>query len=498
MRSLYCLYCPKRVSYSQLKFHIAEKHSGSSFTCNVTRNCSVALMEIGRIVDHLNNNHRKNVRYLIQSHGKHWENKIPQLAGELNSLIRLPSDLRRLTCRKCDVSFLSQDQSALEEHFRLDHPDLHSAQYTENIVYSCRVCNGVVFGSEKHLLIHLRDSHQSVGPCSPAPADLESLVAPKEVRSERFVTEKTPEPSCLSDPDQEDLERYREIISKIKTKKLKNTRKVNTFQTKKVSSDNTNHSDTDVEDSSSKKAAPVNEEVTCHFCSAVLFQSRLSSHLGRHHQAEMFSCDGSCGRQVFSPWQERLLLHLRRDHTLLSSKTEQDLLEQELRLPANLEMIRCRGGRCGGEATFLARHLNSLGVKTLLRHSERKHRGQPIEECFVLGCRVCPRVWSLGEVETWAQHCRQHHTTGLVKQQLAEKTQLAVESAGPSGLETDTKTRGEENLFTCRISDCLEGSKTFLEHLKAQYGYSEDGLKESRESRDSIGKNQLGFTMNKK
>ena len=207
-----CLYCPKRLHHSNLKSHLAGEHAGSSFTCCVTPYCSVSLIDVSQMVEHINNSHGRFVCSLIQNQGVHWEVKIPQLSKDLKSLMRLPSDLRRLTCRKCELSFLSQDQSALEEHFRLNHPDLNSAQYTENIVYTCRACLGVVFGSEKHLLKHCQESHQTPGGF-PDPVVKRTPVAPKEVSRGKFVKEEARKPKYPADPNQEDLDQYRQTIS---------------------------------------------------------------------------------------------------------------------------------------------------------------------------------------------------------------------------------------------------------------------------------------------
>ena len=444
-----CLYCPRRLRYASLKLHLAESHAGSSFTCSVTPNCSMSLIDVSRMVEHINTKHGKSVRSLIQTHGAHWDTDLSQFSSrELSSLLSLPSDLRKLTCRKCDLSFLCQDQSALEEHFRLAHPDLNSTEYSENIIYSCRVCLGVVFGSEKHLLHHIQESHQAEGGGSPAPVALKSVVVvPKEKLQ--------PRSAAAADADQEDLDQYRDIISKIRNEKLKKTRKINTFKTKKVCSNEAKHSQAEAEDSPSKEPGPVEEVVNCYFCEAKMFQSSLSSHLERRHKAEMFSCDGSCGRQVFSPWQERLLHHLRRDHGL-SAKTDQDLLDQHLGLPASLEMISCKGGHCGSEATFLGRHLSHVN-KTLLKHSRKKHRAQSIGDCFVLGCRVCPGVWSLEDVEAWDQHCRQEHRSGQAKDQLNHNNNQLTAPAGPEAASSPSKPRDDENLD--RISGCQDESK---------------------------------------
>lgn len=478
-----CLYCPKRLLHSNLKSHLAAEHADSSFTCNAIPYCSVSLIHVGQMVEHININHGRFVFSLIQKQGAHWEVKIPQLSRELHSLMILPSDLRRLTCRKCDLSFLSQDRSALEEHFRLDHSDLNSPQYSENIVYSCRACVGVVFGSEKHLLKHLQDSHQQS-----VPLVQKTPVAPKEVRSGGLAKRKAQKPKSPVDPNQEDMAQYREAIVKvINKKKSEAPRKINTLKTQKVRPTDLNHSEADdeAEDSPSQMSAPApaaNVEVSCQLCEAGLFQSRLTSHQERLHQTELFSCEGSCGRQVLSPWAEPLLQHLRRDHPdlLTSGQTGQDLLEQHLGLPRSLELVRCKGGSCEREATFLGRQLHTLQQqKTLLRHSEKKHQGQPIEDCFELGCRVCPRLWSLAEVEDWGEHCRRQHRAGKAEgeQPSQNNNQQAVETA-----------EGAKKLFSCRISGCREDLKTFgncwsfLDHLKAQHGYSEAAVEETRES----------------
>ena len=62
----------------------------------------------------------------------------------MNNFFLLPSDLRKLTCRLCDREHLSQDQSALEKHFQEEHPLLARAEYTNNIIFGCRVCRKLI------------------------------------------------------------------------------------------------------------------------------------------------------------------------------------------------------------------------------------------------------------------------------------------------------------------------------------------------------------------
>ena len=77
---------------------------------------------------------------------------------------------------------------------------------------------------------------------------------------------------------------------------------------------------------------------------------------------------------------------------------------------------------------------------------------------------MCEGVWSVGEVEDWQQHCQEAHANN---NQVKDQT---------------------DKIFTCRISGCKEGPRTFdtsssfLKHLKEEHGYSEENLKETRES----------------
>ena len=201
-------------------------------------------------------------------------------------------------------------------------------------------------------------------------------------------------------------------------------------------------------------------EGSCDFCDTKLRESLMISHQAKQHRAQLFSCDGSCGREVSSAWKDEILDHLRRVHRL-ERKSDKNLIENTMNLPKNLEMISCKGVKCGRNGTFLARSVTSV-ERRLVRHSEKYHRAEDIKDCFVLGCRVCSWVSSLGDQQSWALHSQQVHSQ-------------------PEAHHHPIK---PEEIFKCNL--CERESKTFLkysgliEHLKADHEYPEDEEKWSK------------------
>ena len=156
-KKLRCHFCPKRFWNSELKSHISKEHKGCSFTCNVTSSCRVRLMALDKLTTHINEKHRDQVDQLIRQFGHGWQsNYVSSTHLGMNNFFLLPSDLRKLSCRVCGLWHLGQDQSALEKHFREEHPNLPPSAYNTNIIFECRVCSGMLFGSETHLLTHFQ------------------------------------------------------------------------------------------------------------------------------------------------------------------------------------------------------------------------------------------------------------------------------------------------------------------------------------------------------
>ena len=242
----------------------------------------------------------------------------------------------------------------------------------------------------------------------------------REEVSERKLTKKTLKPG--PNTENEDLENYNKIISKIKTKrKVKRTQTINTFSTIKdrLLAEFDKKQPDDVFDEM-QDWAPTTEAV-CQVCDIKLFKSRLESHQSRQHQDQLFSCDGSCGSKMSSPWKDQVLDHLRKVHKL-TNNTDNDLIEGKMELPRNLEMVRCKGGKCSPEATLLARGLPSV-KRRMVSHSNIKHQGEDIKQCFVLGCRACPKVWTLEEVKDWSVHCKQFHLRREAKESQEDVTE---------------------------------------------------------------------------
>ena len=159
-----CLYCPKRIWFTKLKSHVQSVHKGCSFSCNVTSSCLVRLMDLGKLTDHINEKHRDKVDQVCHELGQSWQSwYVSSHHLAKSNLFLLPSDLRKLSCRLCGLMCLGQDQSALSQHFQLEHPDLSSSCYAASILFECRACDGMLFGSESYLLEHFRQAHAEAG-----------------------------------------------------------------------------------------------------------------------------------------------------------------------------------------------------------------------------------------------------------------------------------------------------------------------------------------------
>ena len=460
-----CHFCPKRFWIEETRSHMARHHRGSSFTCN---RCGIKLISLDKMTEHINAKHRDEVNELIARFGQYWESDFVS-ANHLgmNNFFLIPSDLRRLSCRVCGKFFLGQDQSALEQHFRLDHSHLSRSQYTEHIRFECRVCSGVLFGSEAHLLNHFKEIHSDArlsiemeSDYTDSEADLKNILvhkrnyesqvnkADKKQSSKNETREKVKDKKKLeieSDSSCNVEKVFRKNL-KLKRRKLLNTFNLNSVtHVKSLYSDHMSQASISTEDTSDSE----NAVVACNFCEIKLRRYQLDNHLKKFHKENLFSCDGSCGQKIYSPWKHSLMAHLRTVHKLRSSDSK--LCEKYMELPEDLTVISCKAENCSDEAIFLARDVATVR-KMLTRHAEKRHRGIVIDECFNLGCRVCTYVWGLDDAKEWTDHCQAHHgpadqlhleTVADSKQETKEikKSNLILRKSGFTGIRRQQQVR---------------------------------------------------------
>jgi len=156
-----CLFCPQRVWFTQLKSHVKEAHRGASFVCNASDKCFIRLMDLAKIVDHINTKHRVELEPLHQLIGQGGFVS-PHLLSK-HGLVILPADLKKLSCRICSIQFLGQDQSALMNHIKQEHPRVKKKDYKKQVMFECRGCDGVLFGSQVYLANHFKEIHSLGG-----------------------------------------------------------------------------------------------------------------------------------------------------------------------------------------------------------------------------------------------------------------------------------------------------------------------------------------------
>ena len=415
-----CHFCPKRFWIGETREHMALHHRGSSFTCN---RCGIKLISLDKMTEHINAKHREKVDEVIAHFGQHWEsNFVSSNHLGMNNFFLLPSDLRRLSCRVCGMFFLGQDQSVLEEHFRLEHSHVAREKYTENILFECRVCSGVLFGSEAHLLTHFKEVHSEAklsvemeSDYADSEADLKNVHVYKRNYESRVskvasslseLSVKKKEKKQKGTENESDSSNYVERVSnnlKPKKRKLINTFKSNpAMHVKRLYSDYVSQDSISTENASDSETSIV----ACKFCEMKMKHHHLENHMKKFHKDNLFCCDGSCRHKVYSAWRQNMVSHLRNVHKLTSIDSK--LYEKYMKLPVNLAVISCKSKNCSEEAIFLARDVDTV-EKMLKRHAEKRHRGMRIEECYNLGCRVCSLVWRLDDIQDWSDHCRAHH-----------------------------------------------------------------------------------------
>jgi len=467
-----CHFCPKRFWIDDTRNHMSRHHRGSSFTCN---KCGIKLISLDKMTEHINTKHRDEVNDLIVRFGKYWEsNFVSANHLGMNNFYLIPSDLRRLSCKVCGTFFLGQDQSALEKHFRLDHSHLARSQYTEHIRFECRLCSGVLFGSEAHLLKHFKEVHSDArlsiemeSDFANSEVDLRNVhVHKRNYESQVSKVDKVPKQSSKNDEKKveeiaSDSSCYVERVStnlKFKRRKLLNTFKSKSnpvLHVKGLYSDYMSPANISTEDTSDSE----NTVVACNFCEIKMRRHQLDKHLKKVHKGNLFSCDGSCGHKVYSPWKHSLMSHLRTVHKLRSSDSK--LCEKRMKLPKDLAIISCKAENCSEEAIFLARDVTTVR-KMLTRHAEKRHRGLEIDKCFQLGCRVCTYVWGLGQTEEWTHHCRAHHDTPatLAFKTLADKRQETKEMPKANSTVSQSRSAGTRRQMSGKIPSDVNSNDT--------------------------------------
>jgi len=493
-----CHFCPRRFRFEELKGHVTLEHKGCSFTCNVSKNCNVRLMNLDKLTEHINEKHRDQVDELIRHFGQNWEtNFVSSTHLGMNNFYLLPSDLRKLSCRICELTILSQDQSALESHFRQEHPELNQSNYNNSIRFECRVCSGMLFGSETHLLNHFKDVHSKAGLSIDKESDAD--LSEREEKSDRSSrgdlirrllfgsegeTSHLPiknlmvnnNPQTVSSVKATPVDKTssfcpnkpQELKFKISQRKKPSKRKLNTFSSSVNSKNSRNivvnykkmYADLMENKSSNESSDESNEPVaTCNFCELKISQSGLRSHMKKFHKNNLFSCDGSCGKKFYSAWRNDVISHLKLVHKL--NLSDKKLCEEQMTLPDNLAIISCKANECDTEAIFLAREISDV-EKMLTRHAEKRHRGLKIEDCYNLGCRVCNFVWDLTDIRKWEHHCRKHH--GLTSEKSAKKLKNMESDDRATGddegsvSEEDTKEARVPNTSCPTCSNCSQTS----------------------------------------
>ena len=395
----------------------------------MSKDCHVRLMNLDKMTEHINKKHRDQVEELIRQFGQNWEsNFVSATHLGMNNFFLLPSDLRKLSCRLCGLKHLSQDQSALDDHFKREHPDLPMSQYSDSILFECRVCGGMLFGSETHLLNHFREVHSNAGLSSETSIrDLEGsdvnypgsedfcdvLDSDQDIDKSRQSSSRNNSLAIKYNNTPKDA-KLEKAATKVKVRRMAR-RPLNMFSStmgksskksknliKKMYSDLLTPGNTST-DESSDVSDPV---VTCNFCELKVNQSLLQGHLKKKHKNNLFACDGTCGKKFYSAWKNDVVSHLKNVHDLELSDTK--LCDSFIKLPYNLTIISCKATECETEAIFLSREVTSV-KKMLTRHAEKRHRGMKIEDCYNLGCRVCTFVWSFNDIQKWEEHCREHH-----------------------------------------------------------------------------------------
>ena len=128
-----CLFCPR-------SRHSGQPHDEFKFSCLLCRD--KRFNKSTGVCQHLEEFHK------IQGKGG---DEPPTLRLAKDGFIRVPRDVRRLTCRWCGIEFLAQDRQTLIDH--LNGPD-HALDVPKHVIkYQCRVCD-LEFESGKEFRLH--------------------------------------------------------------------------------------------------------------------------------------------------------------------------------------------------------------------------------------------------------------------------------------------------------------------------------------------------------
>jgi len=423
-----CYFCPSRVWFPQLKNHISTHHKKKSFVCNAVDICGVQLMSLSKMVDHINAGHRRDLEPLFARTGTNYAT--PGLLAK-HGIMSLPEDLRKLTCKICDYQFLAQNREVIVDHLTLAHQLSDKHEIETNILYECRACEALLFGSEKHLLRHIQTHHQNSRLNVDWKTKREQSHEPhrKSLSDSYWPHEEKKEPhrSPHSDYFLESQEfRYKRMYRSTSYHEDRDYGDSQSFSAPNVVQrfkNNFHYSPKHRKSSSSSwypestsswynesnsswypEASPDIVEA-CPFCDKRLLSSRQTQHQQTHHSEFLFSCDNFCTLKFKSAWKSEVLSHLKADHHKM--KSDEMLLRHYIRLPSNLKMICCKIPSCDA-AMYLGRSPNEMEDR-LKKHVNRHHLGKTLSDCFTLACRSCGFVAPFDQEELWLEHFTMDH-----------------------------------------------------------------------------------------
>ncbi|XP_023329147.1 uncharacterized protein LOC111701899 isoform X3 [Eurytemora carolleeae] len=512
-----CLFCPQRVWFPNLKTHIRESHRGASFVCNASDTCFIRLMDLSKIVDHINTKHRKELEPLHKMIGQTGFIS-PHLLTK-HGLMILPADLRKLSCRICSQHYLGQGMNSVARHFEQEHADVKSCDYAHSILFECRGCDGLLFGSESFLKEHVKEIH-SLGGFKPGPVDLSDeeeqersknkfsgrlgarigwervqdfhgskssfsrVKCWRRMDSWRKVEPQTnaesvwcllPKP-CIEENYQElklTEELEEDCENKIKEKHVdveENCEEVISRSSNPEELNWSNASDLDYQENKVRPVGaresenqenhvfpckPLQHQEPCLFCNKTLPENRLENHFQRKHGNLLFSCDNFCCEQFQSPWISEVITHLKVQHDRLESD---DILSRHyIRIPTNLQLIVCKVQDCD-EAVFLARSTEEV-MSALKTHQLSVHPNRDISACFSLTCRFCGSTFNYDEEKEWSKHIAFDHRD-LNFSKLCFELSLSVLSREPNRCESQNKEETDKSLNVDEPSDISSDENT--------------------------------------
>jgi len=411
-----CFFCPDRFWFPQLKNHVSTHHQNNSFICNAALNCNIRLMELHKMVDHINTKHQRQLEPLYAMMPKNYIS--PGLLTKHGILFH-PDDLRKFTCQICSCQFLAQDRKAIIDHFTLAHQHLKRHQQEELIIYECRACESTLFGSETHLNNHIRKAHKKdpedkrqrikeEGGLGLAYSPLPSFrLRDQRSRNLDLIPERTSYHQGRDCGDSRKPTIAPNVVQRFKT-----NFEYNSFSSKPSKNDEMKPRtfpripESNVA-SSQSQVLNCDTFESCPFCDEKLFSSDQRQHQQDCHSDLLFSCDNFCTWKFKSAWKNDVLSHLKDDHNKV--KSDEMLMRHYLRLPSNLKMVCCKISSCDA-AVFLGKSPKEMDDKMNL-HVNEFHIGKTMADCFNLACRSCSFVLPLDQENIWLEHLALNHKT---------------------------------------------------------------------------------------